>query len=276
MENKMEITQFDNNSTINKHTANWPTGNASSAQAHAPAAPPELGLLLAVLNQVDYGMAVVQADTGQLVYANRLAQSALHPASTQPTGLTVANGRVCARQSGHDQELAHALARSKARLRGLLSLVGGASETTVAVVPLDIPMDMPWDAQASHTTAATAPSSSSIISSNPPQPQYAMLVFAKQRLCDTTSITLFAHEKGLTGAEGQVLARVCEGMRPQQIAVRQGVQISTVRTQLRSIRQKTASDSVRELVDMVSVLPPLARHMQQYFEPQRAVGAAFG
>ena len=108
------------------------------------------------------------------------------------------------------------------------------------------------------------------------QPRYAMLVFAKQHLCDTTSITLFAHEKGLTGAEGQVLARVCEGMRPQQIAVCQGVQISTVRTQLRSIRQKTASDSVRELIEMVSVLPPLARHMQQFFEPHQASGAAFG
>ena len=242
--------------------------------AHTQPPPPELGLLLAVLNMVDYGMAVVQADTGQLVYANRLAQSALHPASTLATGLTVANGRVCARQSGHDQELAHALARSKARLRGLLSLVGGASETTVAVVPLDIPMDMRWDAQPSNSTtvAATAPNTST----NVPQPHYAMLVFAKQHLCDTTSITLFANEKGLTGAEGQVLARVCEGLRPQQIALRQGVQISTVRTQLRSIRHKTASDSVRELIDMVSVLPPLARHMQQFFEPQQAVGAAFG
>ena len=242
--------------------------------AHTQAAAPELALLLAVLNQVDYGMAVVQADTGQLVYANRLAQSALHPASTQPTGLVVANGRVCARNPAHGAELAHALLRTQARLRGLLSLVGGgASETTVAVVPLDAPqplgLNRPADCQDQNHDATEN------IAIND-HPIYAMLVFAKQRLCDSTSITLFAQEKGLTGAEGQVLARVCEGLRPQQIAVRQGVQISTVRTQLRSIRQKTASDSVRELVDMVSVLPPLARHMQQFFEPQQAVGAAFG
>ena len=92
-------------------------------------------------------------------------------------------------------------------------------------------------------------------------PQFALLAFAKQQLCDNTTITLFARERGLTGAEGQVLAQVCKGLRPQEIATRQGVQISTVRTQLRAIRHKTASDSVRELIEKVSVLPPLAWQM---------------
>ena len=56
---------------------------------------------------------------------------------------------------------------------------------------------------------------------------------------------------------------VCKGLRPTEIATRHGVQVCTVRSQLRSIRQKTASDSVRELVEKVSVLPPMARHLQQ-------------
>ena len=74
-------------------------------------------------------------------------------------------------------------------------------------------------------------------------------------------MTLFAKERGLTSAEGQVLAQVCKGLRPHEIATRHGVQVSTVRTQLRAIRQKTASDSVRDLVQKVSVLPPLALNL---------------
>jgi DNA-binding CsgD family transcriptional regulator len=90
---------------------------------------------------------------------------------------------------------------------------------------------------------------------------YALLVFAKQHLCDDSTMALFARERGLTNAEGQVLAQVCKGLRPAQIADHHGVQVSTVRTQLRSIRMKTCSDTIRELVQKVSVLPPMARHL---------------
>ncbi len=218
----------------------------------------ELGLLHAVLNQVDYGLAVVNADTLQLVYANAPAQDALHADSTLKTGLCVADGLVCTRQRSHAAQLALALARTKARLRGLLRLTdggpgnagqenssgagGGNSGSTVAVMPL-------FEAAATQATA----------------PSYALLVFPKQQLCDTTTITLFARERGLTGTEGQVLALVCKGLRPSQIASSHGVQVCTVRSQLRSIRLKTASDSVRELVEKVSVLPPMARHLPQMF-----------
>ncbi len=209
----------------------------------------ELGLLHAVLNQVDYGLAVVNADTRQLVYANAPALDALNPDSPQVTGLCVADGLVCTRQRAHAAQLALALARTKSRLRGLLSLAdgtagdsggngNGSNDSTVAVMPL-------FD--------------SALL------PSYALLVFPKQQLCDTTTITLFARERGLTGTEGQVLAQVCKGLRPSQIATNHGVQVCTVRSQLRSIRQKTASDSVRELVEKVSVLPPMARHLPQVF-----------
>ena len=238
----------------------------------------ELGLLHAVLNQVDYGLAVVNADTRQLVYANAPALGALNPDSPQITGLCVADGIVCTRQRAHAAQLALALARAKARLRGLLRLaddgVGrageadgmggqaragsgdGSRDSTVAVMPLFEP--------AAQAAAACAPGSTATLATVS-SPSYALLVFPKQQLCDTTTITLFARERGLTGTEGQVLALVCKGLRPSQIATNHGVQVSTVRSQLRSIRQKTASDSVRELVEKVSVLPPMARHLHQVF-----------
>ena len=235
----------------------------------------ELGLLHAVLNQVDYGLAVVNADTRQLVYANAPALDALHSDSTLKTGLCVADGLVCTRQRAHAAQLALALARTKAWLRGLLRLTddsvgkpgdaggsGGAGsgdanrDSTVAVMPLFEPTPTEATGHAPDSTPTQAAVST---------PSYALLVFPKQQLCDTTTITLFARERGLTGTEGQVLAQVCKGLRPSQIATNHGVQVSTVRSQLRSIRQKTASDSVRELVEKVSVLPPMARHLPQMF-----------
>lgn len=56
-----------------------------------------------------------------------------------------------------------------------------------------------------------------------------------------------------------MLLQLCRGLRPNEIALRHGVQVCTVRSQVRSIRQKTACDSIRELLEKVSVLPPLSR-----------------
>ncbi len=209
-----------------------------------------VGLLQAVLEQVDYGLAVVNADTRQLLFANTPAWALLNPVSTLQTDLWVAQGKLCTRQHSHIDQLMAALAQTKTGKRALIN--------SVAVLPLSA-LDMP------HTS--TAPT--------PPSPACALLVFPKQQLCDSTTITLFARERGLTGAEGQVLMAVCQGLRPQEIASHHGVQISTVRTQLRSIRQKTASDSVRELIAKVSGLPPMALHRHRRFEPLGASSMAF-
>ena len=220
-----------------------------------------LGLLHAVLNQMDYGLAVINADTRQLRFANAPAHSALHPASTQKTGLCLMEGRLCTRQRVHAEQLTLALTRTKSQLRGLLTLAADGGETSVAVMPLS-----------ALTTPDAAPSNGATDA----PPCYALLLFAKQQLCDNTSITLFAHERGLTRAEAQVLAQICRGLRPSEIATHHGVQVSTVRSQLRSIRQKTASDSVRALVRQVSVLPPLARQLTNTLTGVDTRSMAFG
>ena len=218
-----------------------------------------LGVLHAVLNQVDYGLAVVNADTRQLVYANAPALDDLAPDRPHKTGLCVVDGLAATRHPAHAAQLMLALARTKALLRSLLHLAdggpagagnaNGTGDGTVAVMPL---------------FETTLPISGSNAGGSA-DPSYALLVFPKRQLCDTTTMTLFARERGLTGTEGQELALVCKGLRASQIASSHGVQVSTVRSQLRSIRYKTASDSVRALVDKVSVLPPMARHLSNVF-----------
>lgn len=199
----------------------------------------ELGLLRAALNQVDYGLAVVAIDSRQVLFANAPAAAALLPDGAQKSGLFVEHGCLQPRRQADVEALHLALQNTKVGQRGLLKFMGRAgtqgADCSVAVMPLSAP-------------------------------GFALLAFSKLQMCDATTVTLFARERGLTSAEGQVLAQICKGMRPQQIATRHGVQVSTVRTQLRAIRHKTASDSVRELVEKVSVLPPLALHLPEFLE----------
>ena len=84
-----------------------------------------------------------------------------------------------------------------------------------------------------------------------------LLVFGKQQVCETLSVDHYARVHGLTHAEGMVLAALCDGDTPAEVAERFGVAVSTVRSQISAIRQKTRCNSIRELVRRVAVLPPI-------------------
>ena len=212
----------------------------------------EIALLRTALNQVDYGLVAVDADTGAVQFANCPGRSALEGrlgvAGTRhySTGLRIVDGCVTTCRDGHGDTLRNVLQRTKSGLRGFLSLGSGEQAASVAVVPLTPAPAAEPHAQIGRSGAIGNAS-------------FALLVFAKQHLCDDSTMAMFARDRGLTKAESQVLAQVCKGLRPSEIADQQGVQISTVRTQLRSIRIKTGSDTIRELVGKVSILPPMAR-----------------
>ena len=214
----------------------------------------ELQLLRMALNQMDYGLVVVDSETAMVQFANALGQASLLENAESPTltpqgcGLRLLHGRVLAQRPSDNETLRRTLDRATAGLRGFLCLGDGAQSSAVAVLPL-----------ISQRHASDGLSGGLLGSSVPPS--YALLVFAKQQLCDDSTMALFARDRGLTSAEGQVLAQVCKGLRPAQIAHNHGVRISTVRTQLRSIRMKTCCETIRDLVQKVSVLPPMARQM---------------
>ncbi|MEO8859394.1 MAG: helix-turn-helix transcriptional regulator [Burkholderiaceae bacterium] len=213
----------------------------------------ELELLLRLtLNQLDYGLVLVDVDSCAITIANGLGRDALDGALDASgnrhyaTGLRMEQGRVSACRPSDGAQLRHMLRRTRNGLRGLLTL-GGGQRCAIAVVPLSIPGER-------------APAAPAYPASQTPA-CHALLVFSKQQLCDSSTMALFARDRGLTNAEGQVLAQVCRGLRPAQIADVHGVQISTVRTQLRNIRIKTCCDTIGEVVQKVSVLPPMARYL---------------
>lgn len=90
-----------------------------------------------------------------------------------------------------------------------------------------------------------------------PLPSAVLLMLGKRQMCEELTVQGYAASCGLTPAESRVLAGLCRGQSPEGIAAGLSVQISTVRTQIGSIRLKTGAGSIGALVRQVSVLPPL-------------------
>lgn len=183
--------------------------------------------MAAMLDEIDYGMLLV-VDEMRVIHANHVARAELdneHPLQMLGQQLRVRRGQDVV-------PLREAVAAASMRgLRRLLTLGSDAHRVSVAVVPL---LTLSLDSRPA-----------------------TLLVFGKRQMCEELSVHWFARSHKLTQAEAQVLRGLCGGAPPGEVARRQGVAISTVRTQISSIRAKTGAQSIRDLVRQVAVLPPL-------------------
>ncbi len=191
-----------------------------------PAAQASIALYASMLDEVDYGLLLL-SPAGQVLHANHAARCELdeqHP-------LRRLGGMLGARLGRDVLPLHDALAAAQRGLRRLLTLGEGTQQVSVAVVPLAV--------GAGPTGHAT------------------LVVLGKRQMCEGLSVQWFARGHALTQTETRVLEALCAGVAPSLIAKQHGVGMATVRTQIGSIRNKTGSASIRELVRMVAVLPPL-------------------
>lgn len=190
-----------------------------------------------MLDEIDYGMLLVDGD-GQVLYLNHAARRELD--SDHPLQLA---GKVLVAPNASDATvLQDALAEAQRGKRRLMTLGSGDQFVGISVVPLSEP-----DVRQGAT----------------------LLVLGKRSVCEQLSVQGYARAVALTPAETRVLELLCGGVQPTAIAARQGVAVSTVRTQIGSIRAKTGANSIRELVRQVAVLPPLVGAL-------RSSAAAFG
>lgn len=187
-----------------------------------------LHMLTGAMDELDYGMLIVDA-VGHLMQANQMGH--LHCTSAHGS-CRLQDGELHTRCSADDPVLQRALGQAAAGRRSLLKLGEGPHVDTVAVVPLSSPLG-------GHADGAV------------------LLVFGKQQVCEALSVEHFARVHNLTHAEGMVLTALCAGDDPGAIARRFGVAVSTVRTQIASVRQKTQATSIRDLVRQVAMLPPI-------------------
>jgi DNA-binding CsgD family transcriptional regulator len=182
--------------------------------------------LAAALDELDYGI-VLLFDGAHVVHINDAARVELddrHP-------LELAGGELRARLARVVAPLHEAVSDASLRgMRRLLTVGSHAERASVSVVPLE---------------AADA------------GPRAVLVVLGKRAVCESLSVQGFARGYGLTSAETRVLVALCNGVPPAQIAVELGVAISTVRSQIGSMRLKTGAESIRALVRQVAVLPPV-------------------
>lgn len=192
--------------------------------------------LTRMLDEIDYGMLLVTADA-QVTYLNHAARLELdgrHPLQLM--------GRALRAQRPQDvAPLYDALAGAQRGLRKLLTVGSSEQRVGVSVVPLP---DTAGEGRGAPLT---------------------LLVLGKRQVCAKLSVQGFARSMGLTPAETRVLENICGGVRPNEIARLAGVAVSTVRTQIGSIRAKTGAASIRELAHQVAVLPPLVGALRAGF-----------
>ncbi len=204
-----------------------PRAIASSALDLAAANAPCLAWLAAAIDELDYGMLLVTKGT-RVVHANHTALVELdadHPLRLSGDRLGVKNAKDTAAWN-------HALDAAASRgLRRLLTVGENKHRLGIAVVPLG-----------AASPASAAPT---------------LVVLGKRQMCEHLSVQGYARTHGLTAAEARVLVALCGGDRPDEVAARLDIAISTVRTQIGSIRSKTGVRSINALLQQVAMLPPI-------------------
>ncbi len=187
------------------------------------------GLALMLMNELAFGVAVVTLQ-GRVVQANQLAR--------QELGRFRVLGAV-------DQQLKTVCADDARALQDALANAGRGKRSLVC---------MPVPSGAMPLTLAVLPLRAEAGAS----PAHAALIFSRASVCETLMLCFFARRHGLTSTEEHVLGILCQGYSAPEIAVQMKVAVSTVRSHVRSLCAKTRSSGVRELINRVAVLPPVA------------------
>ena len=188
-----------------------------------------LGWGLALLmDELAHGVLVTTVE-GRLLHANQAARHELG----RRRALSIRDDILQPCMTDSARTLLDALARAAEGKRSLIELAAAEGPgLTLAVLPLK--------------------------SEAPAGPARAALLFARASVSDSLMLCFFARNHGLTATEEHVLGILCQGFSAPQAAQQLKVAVSTVRSHVRSLCAKTRSSGVRELVNRVAVLPPVA------------------
>jgi DNA-binding NarL/FixJ family response regulator len=183
-------------------------------------------LLLRVLDEVDYGLLVIDAQ-GRIRHANHLAR---HEMSTGRVIMTHAKS-LLGRSTDLSAQIQVALEHALRGQRRLLQLKQGDHELSMAFVPLNHPLEF------------DAPT--------------VLVLLSRKNACDNLALRMFARSQSLSPSEEAVLLALCRGASIPDIAADHKVAESTVRSQIKALREKTGCGSIRALMQRVHSLPPV-------------------
>ncbi|MBT9552046.1 MAG: LuxR family transcriptional regulator [Hydrogenophaga sp.] len=183
-------------------------------------------LLLRVLDEVDYGLLVIDAQ-GRIRHANHLAR---HEMATGRLIMTHARA-LLGRSTDLTAKIQVALEQALRGQRRLVLLKQGEQELSMAFVPLSHPLEF------------DAPS--------------VLVLLSRQNACENLALRMYARAQNLSPSEESVLIALCRGLTIPDIAREHGVAQSTVRSQIKALREKTGCSSIRNMMQRVHSLPPV-------------------
>ena len=187
------------------------------------ARPPLLACVLQALEGLAQGMALFTQDS-QLLYANAAAQYALSQSAwTQQDGLLLSQEPV--ELEAWTKALRHAVTK---QARSLVEIRQRNGTLFIATTPVLVGLDC-----------------------------FVLASFGPQMNHSTYALKLFAKHVNLTAAEIEVMEKLFAGMKPAEIARTHKVSVTTVVSQLKSIRSKTGCATVPNLLIKLSRLPTL-------------------
>jgi DNA-binding NarL/FixJ family response regulator len=218
----------------------WQSGLASSTAdaTHKPqlratglASAAAAGLMVELLEELDTPV-IVCDDVGRVQLANSAARRELLAAS--PLGFDEA-GQLRLSPGAQACELPWRQALRKAVQMGrrqLLALRDGSQTLMVSVMPL--------------SDGVTT------------EPTFALVMLARRQPAPAFAVQMLGKLYALTTAEQDILVGLMSGERVEAIALRRGVKLCTLRTQVCAVRQKLGAQRLEDLVRLASELPPVS------------------
>ncbi len=203
----------------------WGT-SAQAAQQRVEAMGSGLDHLLRVIDEIDYGILVINAQ-GEILQANHLARHELLTGHL----LASVNNVLTGRSTGLCEQIEQGMDHARRGQRKLVFLDGSRGDMPVAFIPLSHPLE---------TDSPTV-----------------LVLLTRQSACDNLAVRMYARAQRLSPGEESVMIALCRGLEVSDIARENGVAQSTVRSQVKSLREKTGCPSIRRLIQRIHSLPPV-------------------
>ncbi len=182
--------------------------------------------LLRVFDEIDYGMLLLDGQ-GRILHANHLARHEL----AQRRMLRACSGSLMGNTPEHSERIQQALDAALRGQRRLVLMREGDRDLSMAFTPLSHPLedDVPT----------------------------VLVVLSRQNVCDNLAVRMFARALALSPTEEVVLLALCRGLDINEIAAENGVAVSTIRSQIKTLREKAGASSIRRLLQRINSLPPV-------------------
>lgn len=182
--------------------------------------------LMRVLDEVDYGMLIIDAQ-GTILHANHLARHELASARV----LMSYGNTLLGSSAEFTAKLQVAMEAAFRGQRRLALLQKGERELAMTFTPLSHPLEA--------------------------EPPTVLVMLSRQGTCDNLAVRMFARTIGLSPSEEAVLMGLCRGLEIPEIASEHSVAPSTIRSQIKTLREKAGSPSIRRLLQRINSLPPV-------------------